>query len=61
MFKQKNRVFLYEMESIQNSISDISKLFLKCVSLNVLNYIFKQILIKKTYRNQVFIYIQLIA
>jgi hypothetical protein len=61
MFKQKNRVFLYEMESIQNSISDISKLFLKCVSLNVLNYIFKQILIKQTYRNQVFIYIQLIA
>jgi len=49
------------MESIQNSISDISKLFLKCVSLNVLNYIFKQILIKQTYRNQVFIYIQLIA
>ena len=38
MFK-KNRVFLYEMESIQNSISDISKLFLKCVSLNVLKYI----------------------
>jgi hypothetical protein len=46
------------MESIQNSISDISKLFLKCVSLNVLNYILnKSILINKKHIEIKFLFI----